>query len=95
MGINIIVEQTHKKHYVRYNEERRKGKTFPTRDVKSDDLQLTYDEAILQVYNIKRGFIENIKELYYSYFSNKLSWKKFKRSFFKDTKIYITQQEEV
>lgn len=85
MGIRIVLEQTRKIYYVRYNNTR----YFPIREEHDSDLPLTYDDAIMQIYKIKRDLIKNIKILYHNRWENKVSWKKFKRSFFNDTKVYI------
>lgn len=51
------------------------------------------DKAIIDLYTIKYSRINNIKKLYNEVWKSKVSWKKFKRSYYKDTKFYVKEVE--
>ena len=52
------------------------------------------DKAIMDLYTIKYSAIKRIKKLCNEVWKSKVSWKKFKRSYYKDSKYYIKEVEE-
>lgn len=81
----IIAIQTGKKYYVGLD------KTYSTIKPKLFD---TKKDAQIEIYNLHTKNIQNIKKLYFKYWKNVISWKKFKRGYNKDVKYFINKTKE-
>lgn len=89
MKYTTVVIQTKRKIYVKYNEKANRGL--------STDIPKVFDnksEADIEIYKIWNKDIQKIKELYCKHWESKVSWKKFRKSYNRDTQYLVEEIDD-
>lgn len=89
MKYTTVIMQTKRKIYVKYNEKANRG--LPT------DIPKVFDnrsEAEIEIYKIWNKDIQKIKELYCKHWESKVSWKKFRKGYNRDTQYLVEEIDD-